>query len=909
MPVNPPGASLRVFKQSLSPSANIEVKVPEQLTAPVIYPGHSDHAVNTLVDSVKSKLVKDPEVKLSHDVKTGEIDFEVNQYSFNNTVEDTISSIREAKTLMDALPDLELQKDIIISSVLSPNDMISTELIYSADTDLFGDVTNELTQGIKDYFDNDYKITEELTGWLERALFIEGACPIGVIPETAIDEAINSNLKITKEAFDTIYKNGDLLKPTVFGILGTPKYKDISGKRAYNQMSLESFSVSANISNYDAEITGLGITVVDNPAILKTPKLIARLREQKIAEVYRNNDFGLENYSPKFVNDPTDIYPTRREENKNGVIHLKTLDVLEKKNVGHPTVFMFPTESVIPVHSPADPSDHVCYFIALDEYGNPIRGDYSGDQTQELRNDFKSTMSGNTTSQMISTAKRMGIRDVENYSKTDLDQMTKLYSQVVEKDLMDRMEAGGFNSRGLKFHTATELYKLMFSRALKQLNTQLLFLPKDYMTYIAFDYKVNGVGRSLLEKTKIIGSLRMVNTITDAIANAKSAIDHRTLEIRLDPDDPDPIKRTEQYLHEFQRATKADFPLGNNSYVDITNYLQKAGVQVKITGHEGMPDMGMEFSNQRYDYTKPDSDYAEGLAKKHSMGIGAPPETVQNLENIEFATQIISKNAFFAKISMWRQRIASKHFTDHIVKYTLNSQPLMTMLTEIIEANRDKLPKIDSKFSSEACAVVFAKNIKVTLPEPDLAQLEMQAAAFDVYISLLEKALPFFVSSQIIATEDQGDRVSQVIDHVVEILKAFYARKWLMDNNVLPELFDLVNTTLDAEENFSFLAEHDKLMDMLAPNLRDFIIKGMKRGKTNDGITEKAEELLTGEEVDDFGGGSDFGSDTGGDTGGDGFGGDDEFGGEDEFTDEFGDETETGENEEGDETGGDDDWI
>ena len=128
-----------------------------------------------------------------------------------------------------------------------------------------------------------------------------------------------------------------------------------------------------------------------------------------------------------------------------------------------------------------------------------------------------------------------------------------------------------------------------------------------------------------------------------------------------------------------------------------------------------------------------------------------------------------------------------------------------------------------------------------------------------------------------------------------------FFRKWLMDNNVLPELFDLVNTTLDAEENFSFLTEHDKLMDMLAPNLRDFIISGMKRGKTNDGITEKAEELLTGEEADDFGGdsGGDFDSDSGEE------GGDDEFGGDD-FGEGEEDTGEEGDSEEGDDMG--EDW-
>lgn len=41
---------------------------------------------------------------------------------------------------------------------------------------------------------------------------------------------------------------------------------------------------------------------------------------------------------------------------------------------------------------------------------------------------------------------------------------------------------------------------------------------------------------------------------------------------------------------------KASFPIGVNSFTDIVDYLQRAGVQVEISGHEGMPDMSMEVS-------------------------------------------------------------------------------------------------------------------------------------------------------------------------------------------------------------------------------------------------------------------------------------------------------------------------
>lgn len=886
-----PNKPLTIFKQSLSPEADISITTNKNESFQhVVKPRHKDSKIANLLESVREKLVKDPNINVSRNNKTNEPEYDIDSTVMQNTVDDTISSIRDAKNLLDALPDLQLLKDIIISSVLSPNDMISTELNYTVDSDLFGDVAGELIDLIKDYFDNDYKIGSYLTEWLERSLFVEGACPIGVIPEAAIDHVINSNLKITKEDYSSLYKNGRFDQPHVYGILGKPLYQYKEKKK--HTYSLESFSASANIAEYTPSIEGLHVQIVDNPNILKTPKLIERLRQNKIAEVYDNNSFGLETYRrPVYSLPQGDIYPVR-ETTTNHVVNIKHLEDIDKKNVGHPAVFYFPTESVIPVYSPSSPSDHVCYFVALDQFGNPIRANWQEDQISQMKNDFQSAQGGRVTSNVISTANRMGLRDVDKYSKEDMLAMSHLYSQVVEQDLIQRMEAGGFNAKDLKFAQATELYKLMFSRALKEMTTQLLFLPKDFISYIAFDYKPNGVGRSLLDKTKVIGSLRMVNVITDAIANTKSSIDHRTLEIRLDPDDPDPIRRVEQYLHEFQRATKAQFPMGINSYTDISDYLQKAGVQVKITGHEGMPDMGMEFSTQRFDYAKPDDTYSENLSKKHTMGLGAPPESINSVQDIEFATQIISKNAFFAKICIWRQRIFSEGLTDHIVKYTLNSQPLMDTLTNIIKANRDKLIKIDKKFSDEAAAMVFAKNIKVYLPEPDLAQIKMQKEGFEEYMGLLEAALPHFVSSELINTENMGDKVSAVIDSVTNILKSHYARKWLIENNVLPELFDLVNTTGTAEENFEFLKQHNKLLDNLSPNLREFIIKSMKRAGFNDGVIEKVEQL-TGEDAGE--GGDDYSSDDSG--------GEDDFGGDD-----FGDEEADGGEDEEEEGGDEEDW-
>jgi hypothetical protein len=356
------------------------------------------------------------------------------------------------------------------------------------------------------------------------------------------------------------------------------------------------------------------------------------------------------------------------------------------------------------------------------------------------------------------------------------------------------------------------------------------------------------------------------------------------------------MKRVTQYLHEFQRATKAAFPMGINSFADITDYLQKAGVQVKVTGHEGMPNMGMEVNNQRMDYNKPDDEYREKLDKDHIMAMGAPPESIRSAADIEFATNIISGNAYFSKISMWRQEIYSTHLSDHIRKFTRNSQPLMDKLISLINTNRDKLNKIDENYSDDAIAIVFANNISVSLPKPDMAQNTQQLDAFEKYTAILDVALPAFVSQELFSDINLGEKVGPAIDHIVSVLKSHFMRKWLTDNNVLPELFDLINETQSGNDKFGFLLDHTKRVDELAPAVREYLIKSLKRSAYSDGVIEQAEQL-TGSEQNDYDGGST------GDSYGDSSS-DNDFGSDGDLNDSDDDES-LGESE-GDEGGGDD---
>ena len=157
-----------------------------------------DSSGGAILDRIRSKLIEDPKPRQNALSENGTVN--PNMGYIESISQDTGLSVGEARGLLDALPDLELSKQIIVSSILSPNDMLSTDLIYGCGTDIFGDTTQLLIAIIKDYFDEVYKIKKQLPEMIGKAIFTDGCYPMAIFPETAIDTAINSNLRISGES-------------------------------------------------------------------------------------------------------------------------------------------------------------------------------------------------------------------------------------------------------------------------------------------------------------------------------------------------------------------------------------------------------------------------------------------------------------------------------------------------------------------------------------------------------------------------------------------------------------------------------------------------------------------------------------------------------------------------------------
>lgn len=839
--------------------------------------GHVDHRNPEIYDSVISKLVGENDPYRHNEDRKKDNAITADMSYVKAISDDTALSVAEAASMIDALPDLELSKLIIVSSILSPNDMISNKLIYGCSTGMFKDVTPRLVEVIENHFNDTYKIKKYLPEMIGKAIFTDGSYPLIVLPESSIDSLINNNLEITAES----YNQGTLTARDSLGILGNPTTKIKAATQTSKGKSVTRPSVPARSASLSFEslmnkghsnegfISAVGnesfmTTITDNPSVLRIPRLVDKVRHQSVMSKYSAYALGNETFGSTLrkavstttlrTDVPGNIYPTRKLSHE-PTIALVDPDALEKENVGHPVVLTPPSEAVIPVYEPGDPSHHVGYFIVLDETGNPIGASAHQDQfksmgTYSSSTESSSTVGGSTSSLSAQYNNMAGITSTISQGQNDNSafdpiKSAELYGSIIENELIERLENGTYSEK-LTVANATEIYRMMFTRACMSMKTQLVYVPAEFVTYLAYDYKRNGVGRSLLERTKAIGSLRMINMMAKAMASIKSSINLRKLNIAVDADDPNPLKTVEQRIHDFMIATKAEFPIGQMNFADISESLQKAGVSVNVTGSERLPDSSMEVDYRTNAVQGPDEEYDNMLQKQQIMGFGIPPDAVNSATDMQFATAIVTYNFLSAKINLLRQEVTCEAVGDFMRKYSTWSKPILDRLERVIDENRELINANEmlAQYHSRALAKVFIQHIEVSLPEADMTKLDAELEAYDKYEAGLDKVLDAFVSADMFSEEIVGGKVAEKMQSIRPVIKNYFLRQYLTKNNIMPELFELIATGENEATDFDLFEQFEGYMDSILPTFRKFILRMLKSGSRSDSVINVGEELI-----------------------------------------------------------------
>jgi len=811
-----------------------------------------------------------------------------NSHMFRNTSDLIAQNVNDARTVLQVLPDMELAAQILVSSIIAPKDMVTTELTYSVIEGLIApDVGAALITRTKKYFEHDYKIKPLLAKMLRDILFETGSYAIAVLPENTIDDVINGKHNITLENLSEHIDSNGMVKP--LGLLGPAISERPTVERAGGGLSLESLKNHSNNKLIDGRVTlesafqktvDTFLTVTDNHNLLKIPQINQRVREERIASIVGIK--ALESFSSK-INDRqmTGMVYGERNTNYMPITKLKTQEQLNRKTVGNPLILHLPSESVIPVYVPGCVEEQIGFFVLIDENGNPVTKADNVDQYQQLSTRLSSN--GSFPSAMLSRV-RAQMQGFVPDNKEHMDFATRAYGDIIEQDLLARLRNGVYGN-GVALAKNEEIYRIMFSRTLAKQHTQLLFIPVELMTYIAFSFTPDGIGKSLLDNMKILNSLRSMVLFANVMASLKNSIGRTEVKLKLDETDPNPQKTIEVAMHEIIRSRQQYFPLGMNSPADLTDWLQKSGFEFTFEGHPGLPDVSVDFGEKATNYVKPDVELETNLRKQAIMACGLSPETVDNTFNAEFAVSVVTNNILLSKRVTQTQEQFTPQLSSHLRKCMMNSEELINDLRKILEDNFDKL-KVEAEKDGELEDTVVEKkattadekkqlvnnylrtyimNFEVKLPEPNNVTLENQMSSLDTYSKALDVSLDAWISEKFFTTDTGGDVAAQVAT-VKEVVKAYYLRKWMAENGVMGELAEISLKTYDGSPMVDIFKLQEEHLANLTSSLTKFMV-GLNKvkeasNKIMSGIDTTAESGEAGGETGDETGGEEAGGET-----------------------------------------------
>ena len=803
--------------------------------------------------------------------------------------------IKNNDNIVELFPDTELSIQILVSSIISPNDLLTTKINFnSPDIKLPTEIKQTITSTIKTYVESEYKIESKLPKIVKEALFTKGAYIEVIIPEASIDEMINNYQTDGQVSVESLTDRIDRL--------GKSKYDFLGVQNVSLTLSLEDNMTSADRLKYkdnNKTVTNiteddLGIVITDNPTILNKTNIAMKITTDNVkARIYKK--------APKVSTEEEDvdldsIFKNNNMLTRKEVIYVNNKYDAKRTSVGKPLVMNLPTESVIPVHVVNDPTKHLGYFILLDNNGIPV--DLNNNEYNSLNQNMvlSNHIGQDSKLNMINKAKQA----LYGITKEDikLNNIEVMYGRLVEEAIKQKLKNGMWGELA-EIKDNADIYRVMLMRALKAQQTRLLFIPKELVAYYAFDFRENGTGKSLLEQAAILYSIRAILLFTNLMATIKNNTTITEVNATLDDADADPEKTMEKIMSETLKSRQTMLPLGVTKLEDLAEWTHKLGFKYNFK-HPGLPDMTITTTNTSAgDKVVPDEALNNEIKEHIIMSFGLTPEMVQAGYNIDFATTLVAKNLLLAKRVTQLQNILNPLLQDHISKLLTNDMVIVNKVKEIVSNNIELIKKTIKK-EPDSEGVNFDKikkddlidyitdkyinEMDIYLPTPELNEANAMKDAFIHYKDTVNEFIDLIISAETFPTELVGE-VSGNFDQVKNIMKTILIKKWMNDNNYIPEVGEFLTQDDEGKPLFNFLEEYEHYVDGLTTVLLPFL----KRMSTKKGKTDEKLSKLGDMGVDADSGGDDSGYDDGDDAGGDDLGGDnleEDTGGEDLGQDE-----------------------
>lgn len=771
-------------------------------------------------------------------------------------VQSKINDIHIAEQIFDVIPDMEQAAEIAVASILSTKDLMTTTVNYDADSKgLSVELRDRMLKHISRYFRKEYRLQDHLQDIVNDTMFMTGSYPLAIIPESAVDRIINgANFgKVSTESLDESEFKG-------LGILGSMDSARDESKIGIEALALDQATVPENV--IDLGIASISIT--DNPNVLKLSKLQELTSRHKIMEEYSKGPLAslLEDDDVDEADDEetaalkigvgVESLHINRAMYKNPTYTSRTVEEVHtaesngRPTVGHPLVMRFPSESVIPVHVPGNLKHHVGYLVVLDNLGNPV-------SKEELTNANISF-----DKDLYSTEDKATMGFVEKLNPSTLDpgkknkrveytkaEITKMFTDIVEGKLMNALKNGTYGENAM-MTTPTDVYRIMMARALSKKSTQILFIPSEQMTYFAINYNEYGQGKSILDRGRMLSTIRTALAFSTMRASILNSTENREYTIELDEDDLEPEQTIAKVEARIRQGFNGDVPYTGGPH-DVLAYMGNAGISLNIVGNENYPSTKITVDDNSPDYKIPDTDLDDQYARRMYRMMGVDPDLVLSPENIEFASQIVTKDLFTSRRIAKLQEVFSRGITNFCQSYIFSDGILIDELVQIIrdvyeEAGGKKISK------GEIAQLVrrFVAQFTATLPPPDTGGISSMLEQFTDVKEAIDEYLEVIITEEAVGDIDIDVDVDAVRDHI----RNSYLRSWIKRNNVDDDVLRLFDDQENVTEYVRGIAKENKDLAELIARVSNNVKKRLAQVEKKHGAgatTEDSDDLPPGE--------------------------------------------------------------
>ena len=751
-----------------------------------------------------------------------------------NLSQRAVQKLNDIENIYEILPDTETAETIMVSSILSPNDLITEELIWSVNGDFPAEIGTVLMDLVREAFNKDYKINGYLSQIFREAIYRKGAYIFAIFPESAVDDIINAKTSLSEES----YQNGFEKAISGRGLLGNNEKKK-------ETTSFENFfRYPSKIKATDKEsIVHPNLLVTDNPDILKVPTMQKKVADERIRQAYGMESFGqyVSILNPKTMNrdDNTQIVNTLYQDQtgvRAAVVQVNDNQNSSRGSIGRPLLKQMPFECCIPVHEPGDPDKHVGYFFLIDKNGNPVSKELEADNFNRLAQGSRQNIGVNAISSLISEMKyyEQGMCSFNENDKNLLDELESVYISLVERDLLARLNNGVYGDN-VEIGKPQEIYRIMLARALMGMQTQLLFMPSSLVQYIAFEYDKFGMGVSLVGKARTLAAQRSTLIFANNMAMIRNSVPKQLATIKIDPAEADPWMVYEASLTKITVANAMSFMYHAITPETIENALNRAGWELRVEGHPDIPEHMIETDYKSGERPLIDDTVLEKTDKRWFMSLKVPPALIENSSELEFATQFVAQHALFNRVRREYANKGSAHLSDLVRKVVLADGALLRSLTGFIRANVAQLPKHLQELAEGDTSIpiikAFLEQLEVGLPQSNNERDKEQLEAFSSFKSKVEELIPLYFNRDDIAlllpeidTEEDpnGEIKMKVLDRIEDYIKAVVLRKWVADNGIFPEINEIFRFD-SPQPNLEFLKTYNADTERMVKAIQEVV--------------------------------------------------------------------------------------